>query len=193
VLAATRPAAKARILIDIGIPLKVAGPKGQPRGSLRLGLGSWPQTTEGGARACIRPRRTGATDTVVRGCCGRLPAATSPGTANLGDRGSGARGTVHNGQWCTTSPGLVLPGASAGQWPQMPTPGMPPPGSFSTIIESATGNRTLPNNATKASHVAAAPARPCRGAMRFGLSNGGWVIRSNNRAFCPSRFTAPSS
>ena len=100
---------------------------------------------------------------------------------------------MHNGQCGTTSPGLVLPGASAGQWPQMPTPGMPPPGSCSTIIESAAGSRTLPNNAIKASHVAAARARPCRGAMRSELSNGGWVIRPNNRAFCPRRFTAPPS
>ncbi len=69
----------------------------------------------------------------------------------LGGRGSGAAGTVHNGQCCTSSPGLALPGTSPGQWPQK---GISRPGSFRTKIESAAGNRTLPSNTTKASQVA---------------------------------------
>src|SRR2546429_7590270 len=37
-LATARLVATARILIDIGIPLEIAGPGGQPRGSLRRKL-----------------------------------------------------------------------------------------------------------------------------------------------------------
>jgi hypothetical protein len=98
----------------------------------------------------------------------------------LGGRGSGAAGTVHNGQCCTSSPDLVFPGASLGPTPQRPTPGMSRPGSFRTKVESAAGNRMLPSNATNASQLAPARRHACKRS-----SSGECVIRSSNRAFCP--------